>query len=88
MMKHIDLTHWNIVANIYSSKRTPIGIEIRDLKHLMKKVKHLQSAKTVNSTVSQKILMVYLRRKMRRQLTCTWKISKQVQKILNRFSEN
>ncbi len=86
-MKHTILTHWKIVVNIYSSKKMLIGIEINDIKYLMKKVKLLQSAKTVNSTVNQKILTVYHQRKIRRQLLCTWKIFKQVQKMLNRFSE-
>ncbi len=64
-----------------------IGIEINDIKYRIKKFKLLQSAKTVNSTVSQNIPMVHLRRKIKRQLSCTWKIFKQVQKMLNRFSE-
>ena len=54
-MKHTILTHWKIVVNIYSSKKMPIGIEINEIKSLMKKVQLIQSAKAVNSTVNPKV---------------------------------
>ncbi len=68
MRKHTILTHWNNVVDIYSSKKIPTGIEIKDKKCLMKKVKLLQSAKAVNSTVSLKIGLVLLLTKIRKQL--------------------
>ncbi len=68
MRKHIIPTHWKNVVDISSSKKIPTGIEINDKKCRMKKVKFLQSAKAVNSTVSQMIGLVLLLAKMRRQL--------------------
>ena len=49
MRMHTNLTHWNNVVYILSSKKTPTDIETNDLKYQMKKI----SAETVNSTVNQ-----------------------------------
>jgi len=68
MLKNFSLTRWSNVVNIFSSKRIKTGIEINDIKCQMKKVKLSQSAKTVKSTVSPKIKLVCLLKKIRRQL--------------------
>ena len=49
MRMHTNLTHWNNVVYILSSKKTPTGIETHDLKYQMKKI----SAKAVYFTVNQ-----------------------------------
>ena len=87
MKMPIDLTRSSNVENILSNKKTTIGIETKDLSHLMRNHSLKLSAKVVNFIASQKNPVTFRQRKMKRQLKCTWKIFLQGQTKSNRLSK-